>query len=557
MLVMKKEILVFVGIVLLFFALRLPAIHSPYHQDEYKWPIIVNPALTEPGGIPHPPLSEVIYRATFYLFGSDNFRLTPLLFGFANLVLIYLIVRRRYSVNAAVWAVLFFALSYYSVLASLMVDTDGQILPFFFLLALWFYDSFNFSLSGKKKLWLTLFLLSLIAGILVKMSFILAMGTFVLDFLIEKQIFKNKGRLMKSLSLGFVGIVILAALIYFSKFVFPFFNLEFAVKYWEGFARGFSDRNFLQTGIQFVKAIFYLSPALVLSGLISLWPYKKELKVLHIFLGLGLIFYLFVFDFSQGALDRYFQFMIVPLCIIAGFLFEEVFKDKFSKKIVLIAVIVSCLIFLLQYVSQYAPPLYPKTEWISRFISLKWNFLFPFTGGSGPLPFYVSFLFISVAYLYTAILTIFSYIKKNLRSEFILAIFILGLVYNLAFTQEYLFGNINGSASTLVARAAKFIEEDPDIKMVTVYNDNGGYEVIKTGKYRKRLYIDPKFDVTEKVKTLNTYKEHYLVVEIPNIDSDTVYAEYFNSCQTIFKEEDKYITARIYDCRNIPDLEIK
>lgn len=564
----KKEILIFIGIAILFLALRVPAIHNPYHQDEYKWPIIVNPTLTAPGGIPHPPLGETIYRTGLYAFGSDNFRIIPFIFGFANLVLIYFIVRRRYSLKAAQWSALFFTLSYYSVLASLMVDTDGQILPFFFLLALWCYDSFNLSENKQKWLWLGLFIVSITLGMLVKVSFLLPIGAFILDFLIEKEIFKDKKKFAKTLGFGILGVLILAVLFYFSKFIFPFFNLQFALKYWEGFMKGFGSRNFFQTGIQFVKAIFYLSPALVLAGLISLFPYCKTLKLFHIFIGLGLMFYLVLFDFSQGALDRYFQFLIIPLCIIAGVLFAEMWqgiapplrpspKGRGWGGAVYLLFIIPILIFFVQFINQYVPPLYPKAEWISRFLSLKWNFLFPFTGGSGPLGFYISFLFIALSFIYAAILVALYFIKKELKPQLFVAIFILGLVYNLSFTEEYLFGKINGSAPKLVEDATAFIKNDKDIKMVTVYNDNGGYDIIKTGKYRKRLYVDPKFDIAEKVKTLNSYKEHYLVIEIPRIDPESIYAKYFNSCKVVFEEEDKYIPAKIYDCRNAPNLKIK
>ena len=58
----KKEYIILLGIVVLFLVLRIPGLDNLYHQDEYKWPIIVNPALTEPGGIPHPPVGEFIYR---------------------------------------------------------------------------------------------------------------------------------------------------------------------------------------------------------------------------------------------------------------------------------------------------------------------------------------------------------------------------------------------------------------------------------------------------------------------------------------------------------------
>ena len=78
----KREIFIFVAVAALFLVLRLPGVHLPYHQDEYKWPIIVNPALTAPGGIPHPPVGEFIYKTAGEMIGYDNFRFVPLFFSF-------------------------------------------------------------------------------------------------------------------------------------------------------------------------------------------------------------------------------------------------------------------------------------------------------------------------------------------------------------------------------------------------------------------------------------------------------------------------------------------
>jgi hypothetical protein len=547
----KKEILVFVGIALIFIALRLPGIHLPLHQDEYKWPILVNPALTTPGGVPHPPLSEFIYRTAGKLVGYDNFRLVPFLFGFLNLILIYFVVRRRYSLGAAQWSALFFTISYYSILASLMVDTDGQILPFFFLSVLWFYDSFNLSNNRKKWLWFFFCLLSIILGLLVKISFLLAAGAIAIDFILNKWKELNKKTLMHYL-LGFVGFgIFISILFYFAHDIFGSFNLSKAILYWEGFAKGFNNRNFFQTGIQFVKSIFYLSPILIFAGLISLFPYRRDLKLFHIFIALGLVFYLVLFDFSTGALDRYFQFMIMPLCIIAGVITENYFK---KEKISPLFLIIPIIIFSLQFLNHYVPALHPKAEWIGRFVSLKWNFLFPFTGGSGPLGFYISFLFIAMSYIYTAVLAILIYIKKESKPLFFAGMLIISLVYNFSFTQEYLFGKINGSAPNLVYGAVEFIKNDPDIKSVTVYNDNGGNEIMKIGKYKRRLYTDPAFDINSKIATLNANKGYYLEINIPRIDPTSVYRKYFDSCAVVYKQTDKSISAMVYDCHNAVNL---
>ena len=446
----KKEYLLFFGIIILFFALRLPAIHAPYHQDEYKWPIIVNPELTEPGVIPHPPLSEAIYRATRNFFGDENFRVTPLIFSLINLTLIYIIVRRRYGVGAALWSSLFFALSFFSVLASLMIDTDGAVLPFFFLLSILFYDYFSSSTGNKKFLFGGLLVAALILGMLVKFSFALVIGALILDFVWNHKEKLNRKNILYALS-GLISFAVLVALLMFvAQKLFPGFDLQKIIAYSETFMKGFGSRNFFQSGIQFVKALFYLSPFLVLSFLISLLvprsfsevgsPYSKDLKLFHLFLALGLIFYLILFDFSAGALDRYFQFMIVPLCIIAGVFSAENFlssspsllRRHASKIIFLLCVF---FVFLTQFLDQYVPALHPKAEWIDRILSFNWNFLYPFSGGSGPLTFYVSFIFIALSWILGAVFTGLYLWKKNLQKEIWVAFLILGLFYNAVFIE--------------------------------------------------------------------------------------------------------------------------
>ena len=132
----------------------------------------------------------------------------------------------------------------------------------------------------------------------------------------------------------------------------------------------------------------------------------------------------------------------------------------------------------------------------------------------------------------------------------------IGLIYNFVFLEEYLFGYWNGSASRLLYGTVEFIKNNPDIKMVTVYNDNGGSEIQVIGKYRKRLYVDPKFDINEKITSLNQYKEHYFVIDIPRIDPKSIYQKYFSSCIVIYNKVDKKISATVYDCGRAPNIKI-
>ncbi len=250
---------------------------------------------------------------------------------------------------------------------------------------------------------------------------------------------------------------------------------------------------------------------------------------------------MFAFDFSLGALDRYFEFLVVPLSIISGAIYSNYsvyFRNK--KNLTLLFLLIALFIFLLQFNTQFVPSQYPKTEWVNRALSFKWNFLFPFTGGSGPTGFYISFLFMGVMWLIST-LTVFS-------RRFFVGILILGLVYNIVFIEEYLFGKINGSPYHLFQNAKTFIIKDPNIENVIVYNDIGGYEIRETGKYFRRMYATPQFEEEYK-NILGDFYGHILYINIPRVQSGSFYEKYMDSCNQIYSEKDRQINVYVFDCK--------
>lgn len=554
----KYEWAVVAFLCVVFILIRIPGTDLPLHQDEYKWPMIVNPAVVSDTEIPHPPLSQFIYRTAGAVVGYDvHFRFVPLFFGVLNLLLLYYFLKMRFSRTTALVGVSLFTLSYFSILASLMVDTDGQIMPFFFLIALIAYYKTKLSFGKKRYIWLGVMALSMIFGFFVKVSFVLAIGAIIADFLWEKKSYITKRDAMKYLGYILGGVLGLAALLVVSQYVFSFFNLEKAFVYWKHFAE--LDRNWFQTAIQVVKVILYTSPFLIGIPFFLSRNKVKELRPFLFFILFGIIFYTIIFDFSIGALDRYFQFIIIPLCSVSSVAIVSVMKSnsgKRNKEYLLLGALFAFVMLFLLFIPHFVPSLHPKSAWISRVFSLKWNFLYPFSGGSGPLGFYVSFLFMALAWLVSAVLIVLGLIKPHLRKMALLILIPIGLVYNGVFAEEYLFGKVYGSAPRLLAPVVEYIKNNPDIKMVTVYNDNGGAEVQTTGKYRKRLYTDPSFDVNDKIKTLNTYKEHYLEINVPRIDPNSVYRKYLDSCKIIYNKTDKDISAVVYDCRDVKNISI-
>ena len=116
----NKEYFLVGILVALFILIRLPGVSMPLHQDEYKWPLIVNPSLQSDTSIPHPPLSQFICRTAGQIVGYNvNFRFVPLFFGVINLVLLYCLMRTLYGREEAIISGIIWIFSFYSVLASL------------------------------------------------------------------------------------------------------------------------------------------------------------------------------------------------------------------------------------------------------------------------------------------------------------------------------------------------------------------------------------------------------------------------------------------------------
>jgi hypothetical protein len=204
-------------------------------------------------------------------------------------------------------------------------------------------------------------------------------------------------------------------------------------------------------------------------------------------------------------------------------------------------------VFLLtQFLPQYVPPLHPKSDWLHRALTLQWDFLFPFHGGSGPLGFYVSFLYITLSWIVGALLLVVVFRKPALRAPLLALCIPIALSYNLLFTEEFHFGYINGSAPTLLSGVVEFIKNNPDITKVVVYNDNGGDEIKQIGKYERRLYVDPKFNTSERVMK---FDHHFLQIDIPRPPTGP-YERSFDACRRVYFATDKYISASVYDCRD-------
>lgn len=569
----KKFTVLIVALLVIFFLVRLPGISLPYHQDEWKNVHASSNTIIAGEFFAHPPLMQMILVAGYKIFGENNYRFFPLIFSLASAFLLYVVVRNRSGKSVAAWSLFIFSLLFYNILGSLVPDVDGAILPFFLLLSIFFYDKWNSAPDLAKRKWFLLLFTSLLIGFLIKLSFILVVGAIIADYILNNwRILFSKVGLKKAgyaiLSIGFFGAVYVG-LLYLIKYTYPPFDMSIML----GHANQFSDgagRNWIQIVVQGIKAVFYLSPLALVPLIFISKEILKKTRIFSLYLFFGLIFYFVVFDFSRGALDKYIMFAIVPLSVIVGSVFAEIFGrkksaideqeieegyGKSSKKwwvaTVIVGIIASIGLLSLNFLPSEVLPLYPKTLWFSRILHGNWVILNPFNGGSGPLGFYVSFIFIAVSFILSTLIALLGFWKKEWRASIVLILLFIGISYNTVFAEELFFGKINGSAPAALRGSVDFIRGRPDIKKVITYNDIGAGPLENIGKYSGRIYATPQSEDTYKTIFAKHISEggHFLVVGVPPLGPETFYGKFFGGCDSLYKTISGRIEANVYTCK--------
>jgi MFS family permease len=550
---MKNKIFIVIAVV--FLASRFLGLGQIYHQDEYKWAMIVNPIFNLQSESNHPPLVGLLYHLTGEAFGYDHLRILPFIFSLLGLILAYLLVKKLYGKKAALITSSILLVSVYNFIASLQIDFDGALLPFWGLLAVYaFYHlDFRHICDRKNYRWLVILCVSLVGGFLTKLSFFIIVAALATEYYL---VYRPKIKDLLKLLVAFGGVVLAVALAVLAINAFyPGVQATRFLLYVKNFSfLNFASRNWSQVMFLTIKSLVLASP-LLLGGyfLINRQNWQKY-RFWLIFLLYNVLFYLVVFDFSNRTIERYLMFLIVPGAIIGGSLVAENLALEKIKNLWLKILGIGGSLFLLGVwilsLSYKILPLNPKSAYLAQMKNLDLKFLIPITGGSGPVGFYVSVLMVVVTFLVTlGALAVFRLTKKqNCRALLVLIFVIGGIFYNLLLDGEFLAGWLYGNVNQLAKEALTYVVSSQNISKTVTYYDLGGYELKLSGKYQRRFYTDPKFTAKNQ-DLLPQEKSYYLVVDFPQIDKQSFYWQYFRQCAIVYFSQDREVAAYVFDCR--------
>jgi hypothetical protein len=549
-----KKYLPFIVLIIIFLILRFSIFNQIYHQDEYKWAMIVNPDFHLDLKSDHPPLVALLYKVTGIIAGYDNLRILPIFISLLNFVIIFFLVLKFYGKREAYTASAIYATGVYSLVAGTQIDIDGALLPLTMLIS--FYSYLAYQKGYRRGFWLPVLIGSFIFGFLIKLSFIIVIGAIATDYILKHKI--DLGIVKKTLVYFFGGTIFLTILTYAFVFIFKISNpLQFILNATHFGVLNFSERNYSQLLFLTIKSLILASPFVILPlFLFFSRRFRSDLQLWFIYLFYNIIFYYFIFDFSNRTIERYDMFLIIPSAVIGGIFLSERMRGAINKKkeiafAYFIAIISFVITLTISFIKSTPLPLNPKSIYIDKVKSLDLNFLIPITGGSGPIGFYASALFITSIFT-ICLLLLFWYYRASGRyyASYILIAFIsFGFSYNFVIGRELVIGGMYGSVNNITKEVVAKVNSDPKIKQVITYYDIAGYELNSTGKYYKRFYTDPMFTETNKGKFSN-YNGYYMVVDFPEIDKNSIYWKYILTCKKTFETNNKSVSGYIFDCSN-------
>ena len=551
----KKQIFLILLLAGVFLLTRFSLVSMMYHQDEYKWAMIVNPSFHLDLKSDHPPLIGILYKTTGAIFGYDHLRVLPIIVSLLCFILLFQLISQFYGRREAIFASVLYLISPYALIANTQIDIDGALLPFATLLA--FYSYFNLQKGDKRNFWLPIFVFSLFFGFLIKLSFIIVVAVICTDYIIKNKVGLNY--LKKIIFPAIGGILALVLVTYLFVVLFKINNpLQFVMNVTRFGILNFSERNYSQILFLSIKSLILASPFVLLSlFLVFSHKSRKDLSIWFVYILYNIIFYYFIFDFSNRTIERYNMFIIIPCAVIGGiFLAENLVTSLRKSKDVFVSTVVMIISFIVVGLSvtvqAVALPLNPKSLYLDKIQHFDFGFLIPLTGGSGPIGFYVSVFLVAVVFSICCLLLVVYFVRPNHKyGLYILVAFVtFSVSYNFVLAREFLMGGRYGNVDMVAKGVVTYTNNNPKIPQVITYYDIAGYELNSEGKYFKRFYTDPMFEKTN-VSKFNSYDGYYMVVDFPEINKDSVYWKYLESCKKVFETRDKNISGYVFDCRDI------
>ena len=468
--------------------IRAQGLDLALYSDEAGWANdLIKPNLDNIEYVPHPPLMIVLEQFAYKITKADiiSFRLVPFLISIINMILIYVIAKKWYNKKTAITAIALFTISYWATQAALQIDMDGSLLTLWFILAAMFTSNYfkkgeqtdeNSKIKLKNQI-----LLGIVLGLTMLSKYtgvLLFVTIFIYAILKTKSIKKT----IKYLALPTIT----------SGIVFSLFPL------WAFLTGNSLFNNTLgHTGgdwyLTLIRPLTYLflwaTPLLFYFTLLHFCERQKEIKkeigqtkeeenahklkinyekdndlLLVVWAAVIFLFYTFVISGKAPTFGRYFMPMIPPLILLSA---RYIAKQEFTQKQTIKGItvfIVTYILFKIINLKTTTVLNHNINNYINSALQFKLNFLFPYTGSSGPF-FWISFTNIALTLVATTILLIIivykTFSKKKEKKKnigtYIMMLLVISAAFNMLLITEYIYSPTQPSHTEITNDIVKFL----------------------------------------------------------------------------------------------------
>lgn len=446
---MKRSTIILIALFALAILLRISHLNAVYVGDENYFPELVKYQVenglslkffsyeTGLGYWMDLPMSQFVYSVYSLIVGIGIVKLRFLGFviGLINLCLVFILAKKLFDIKTALFSVFLMAACYWHLFSSYMVERDGSLLMFFFLIVSLLYLKFR---NSNQYKWL--FFASFVCGfsLLLKSSaiFISAMLFFFVIYDNRKNLWNRR----KEIFTVFFNIVIFDIIFYAGWLLFSY---HFAADYYLSMFSHSVPLNYVSFSVlsvlrEFGYILLWGSPLLFFLTLLSIGNSEKNKSYLLIWL-LVVIFGYSVSSYG-GAIDRYLSVLIPVLCILSA---RFISKIKFTSNQIKSGII-TFLFFLLFLnvlsLTKHEYIYHNLKQYLLNAISLKWNFLFPFYGAGGP-SFMIPFTAIAISIILSSLLFLFVIFSKKHKITAIMLFIAISFAFNLFIIQEFIFNS--------------------------------------------------------------------------------------------------------------------
>ena len=458
----NRTLLIVLSIIALFLLLRIPALNQEVYGDElynyyYAYSSYTPHVSFDPTAYSSFFMSIIFYRLAFTIYPSIiSLRLVSMLFGLGILLLGMKTLDSFFNRRAAMIFGIIYSLVPWAVFTSVLLDNDGTITTFMFMVLIYFTLKFfhkdNLIKDGPvgKTGNRHLIIIGIVSGAMILLKYALFSSIIVFYILmlayylwyVKRMAFRKAAYKIYVYCVSTVISTIVLLSLY-ALLLGPT-AVSFLVKHYADIPHN----NFTFGGISFTFILEVILLLMMISPIVIVFflklldsakgivrregiaghegiirrnnTYIKDNYIKDNYIVLISIFYILelsalLYAYNFASMNRYAAFLIVPITLLSAIYLSRFLDNKRIWVMAVCSFLLSGVYFLIDLLPHRILDFYPKAAWISSVLHLRWNFFVPINGASGPIGFYISFLSIALSFGICLILAVWAIVLLNSR----------------------------------------------------------------------------------------------------------------------------------------------